>query len=468
MATVTLRRVNSTVETLDDNMVKVSVDVAETELEGAIEAAFQKIAKEVRLPGFRPGKVPRKVLEARFGTEYARGEALQSTIPELYVKAVREHEVDVIAAPEFEITEGETDGPVRFEAVVETRPEVQISGYDTLEVEIPSPAVADSDIADHLDGLRAQFGELSTVERSAADGDHVTIDISGTHDGEDVPGLTADDYVYEVGSGAVVEEIDHNLRGANVGDILEFGADHPDADTDGELDFRVLVKEVQEKVLPELNDDFATQASEFDTLAELTADVTEKLTTAKRHHASSAASDKIGQAIAALVSIEIPEALVDSDVQQRLQDIVMRLRSQGIDVEQYFEISGQTPETLAETLREPAATSVKVDLALRHVAKEEGLVSGDGDLTSELEELAAQLGTDANSVRDQFETMGTLFELRADIAKRKAMEWITERVTLVDEDGNTVDRALLDEPDPEPSDTEEAEEVAAAADEEEE
>ena len=189
---------NSTVEALDDNKVKLSVDVAEEEIEGAIDAAFKKIGKEVRLPGFRPGKVPRRVLEARFGKDFARGEALRDAIPDFYVQAVREHEVDVIAPPDFEITAGEQAGPITFEAIVETRPVVEISGYADLRVEIPSPLVNDADIGEQLDSLRANFAELASVERPAADGDHVTIDIAGTHDGEDVPGLTADDYVYEL------------------------------------------------------------------------------------------------------------------------------------------------------------------------------------------------------------------------------------------------------------------------------
>ncbi len=461
---------NSTVEALDDNKVKLSVDVAEEEIEGAIDAAFKKIGKEVRLPGFRPGKVPRRVLEARFGKDFARGEALRDAIPEFYVKAVREHEVDVIAPPDFEITAGEQNGPISFEAVVETRPVVEITGYADLRVEIPSPLVNDDDIAEHLDNLRGNFAELASVERPAAEGDHVTIDIAGTQDGEDVPGLTADDYVYEVGSGAVVEEIDANLIGASVGDVVEFSAEHPDPEEEGQLDFRIEVKDIQEKVLPELDDEFAKQASEFETLAELTADVHDQLAAGKRQRAAGAASEKVGEALADLVALEPPEPMVDSEVQSRLQDLMQRLQQSGIDVNQYFQITGQTPEQLTATMREPARQGVKLDLALRHVAVAEGLVVTDDDLDAEFEKLAVQIGSDAESIREQFASFGTMFEFRADIAKNKAMEWITEHVTLVDEDGNTVDRSLLDEPEVE-SEPESAEEEefadAAAADEEE-
>ncbi|MDH3752888.1 MAG: trigger factor [Acidimicrobiia bacterium] len=437
---------NSTVEELDDNRVKVSVDVAEEELEGAIDAAFRKIAKEVRLPGFRPGKVPRKVLEARFGADFARGEALRDAIPEFYVQAVREHEVDVIAPPEFEVTAGEEAGPVSFDAVVETRPLITITGYDALTVEIPSPLVGDDEVSDQLDTLRGQFGELASVDRSAIEGDHVTIDIAGTHDGEDVPGLTADDYVYEVGSGAVVAEIDEHLTGTKVGDIIEFDAEHPDPDTEGALSFRILVKDVQEKVLPDLDDAFAVQASEFETVDELRNDIIERLSEGKRQQALAMASDGTATELAALVDLEPPAALIDSEVQQRLQDLVMRLRQQGIDIEQYFEMTGQSPEQLQQSLREPAAKAVLVDLALRHIVVGEELEATDDDIDAEFENLATQLGSDVEAVRDQFETVGTMFELRADIAKRKAMEWLTDRVTLMDEDGNTIDRSLLEAP----------------------
>ena len=254
----------SDVTSLPENKVKVSIEVDEDTFEGAIDQAFKKIGREVTIPGFRRGKVPRRVLEARIGRQSARFEALNDALPGYYAEAVRAHQVDVIAAPEFDLTGGTEDGPVCFDAVVEVRPQVEVEGYADLEVEVPSPVAAPDEVEAELTRLRRQFAELRDVERPAADGDHVTIDIVGSVDGEPLPGLTADDYLYEVGQGAVTPELDDHLRGASDGDVLEFDAAHP-VQEDTRIDFRIAVKGVQEQVLPELTDEWADANTEFDT-----------------------------------------------------------------------------------------------------------------------------------------------------------------------------------------------------------
>jgi len=183
------------------DFVVITVEVDESELAPAIEQAWKDLAREVRLPGFRPGKAPRRLLEAQFGSGHARAEALRTVLPEFYADAVIQHDVDVVAPPEFEITEGQEDGAVTFAATVEIRPEVQISGYDDLRIEVPSPDVSDAEIDEQIDRIRSQYGELSPVSRPAIDGDYVQVDIHGTRDGEPVDGLTADDFKYLVGSG---------------------------------------------------------------------------------------------------------------------------------------------------------------------------------------------------------------------------------------------------------------------------
>jgi len=188
--------VKTSVEPLEGNKVKVSVEVDEREFDKAIDTAFKKLSREVRIPGFRPGKAPRRVLEARLGAEVGRSQALNDSIPEFYADAVKEHEVDVIAAPELELTGGEESGPVAFEAVVEVRPVVQVPGYGSLRVTIESIEPDEEEIAAQLERLRTQFGELTDVERPAAEGDFVTIDIAGSQDGEPIAQLTAEDYLY--------------------------------------------------------------------------------------------------------------------------------------------------------------------------------------------------------------------------------------------------------------------------------
>ena len=251
----------TTVEPQEANHVKLLVEIDEAEFDRSLDAAFKKIAREVNIPGFRPGKVPRRILEARVGSEYARQQALNDSLPEYYVRALAESNVDAISSPELNLTGGAESGPVIFEAVVEVRPTVRVPGYDGLQVTVPSPVATDAEITSQVDRMRNAFATLTLVDRQAHPGDSVTIDIEGSSDGESIDGLTASDYVYEVGSGSVVPEMDENLTGASAGDILTFDAHVPGND-EQQIDFVVTVKAVNEKVMPESNDAWAASASD--------------------------------------------------------------------------------------------------------------------------------------------------------------------------------------------------------------
>jgi trigger factor len=439
--------VKSSVQTLESNKVKVVVEIDEAEFDKDVDAAFKRIAREVRLPGFRPGKAPRRILEARLGAEVGRQEALREALPNYYAKAVVEHDVDVIAAPEIDITSGQESGPVAFDAVVEVRPRIPLAGYRNLRVEIPSPFPDDSEIEAQLDRLREQFAELATVERAVVDGDLVTIDISGTYQDEPLPGLSATDYLFEVGRGAVVPEIDENLRGASAGDRLEFAAPHPDPDEEGELAFVIEVKEVKEKVLPVVDDEFARNASEFSTAAELRDDLEKRMTSLKRAVARNAVRTRVSEELATLVTDEVPDAMVGSEMQGRLEDLVMRLRAQGVGLEQYLQATGRDPDDLREELRDSALQAVKVDLALRAVAEAEAIEVPDDELDTELEPVAAQAKLDVEEVRRRFAESGQLSSVRSSIQKGKALEWLISQVEIVDPNGTVIDPALLDEED---------------------
>ena len=436
----------STVEALEGNRVKVSVDIEAEEFEEKLDEAFRKLAHQVRLPGFRPGKAPRRVLEARLGPQAARGEALSDAVPEYYAQAVQNHDVDVIAPPDIDITSGAEGGPVSFDAVVEIRPLITITGYDQLEVEVPNPEPDEEEINQQVDQLRKQFGELAPVARPAIDGDNVTIDIYGSYNGEEVEGLTVDDYAYEVGQGAVVPEIDEQLRGSKAGDILEFNAQHPDPDEDGLLRFRILVKDVQETVLPDFDDEFAQEASEFDTADELRADISANIARAKRANAMNSLGLQVGEQLAGLVADDIPEALVDAEVQHRLRTLQMRLGSQGMEIDAYLEAIGQTGEELVEALREPALQEAKTDLALRAVAVAESIEATDEDMDFELAMLAAQVGQTVDELKSSVfaDDESRLRGVRLDAQMRKTREWVLERVEITDPDGNPIERSSLD------------------------
>jgi trigger factor len=436
--------VKASVEPLEGNKVKVSVEVDELEFDRAIDAAFRKISREVRIPGFRPGKAPRKVLETRLGSNVGREQAFQDALPDYYLQAVREHDVDAIAAPHIDITAGHETGPVVFDAVVEVRPVVQVPGYNGLRVTLARPAVDPSEIDAQIDRMRELDGQLEAVDRAAADGDHVSIDIRGSLDGDEQPGLTSDDYLYELGSGTVVSELDDQLRGAKVGDVFEFSATHPDADEARALTFRVLVKDVKQKVLPALDDDWAAEASDFATLHELRDDLERRMLTVRRAQAQMQLRESAAEALAALVDIEVPEPLIGAEMQNRLQDLAMRLAAQGLDLEQWVAMSGKEPDEITAELRDAAAQAVRVDLALRSVAEAEQIEVEDDDLEAEYAAVAERVGQPIDAVRSEFERAGQEQAVRSDLKKRKALEWLLERVELVDEDGNTIERADLE------------------------
>ncbi|HEY8527449.1 MAG TPA: trigger factor [Acidimicrobiales bacterium] len=434
----------TTVAPLEGNKVKVSVEVDEDEFDKAIDAAYRKIAREVRIPGFRPGKAPRKVLERRLGPQVGREQALHDALPEYYARALDENEVDAIDAPEIDITSGQEEGAVAFDAVVEVRPEVQVPGYASLRVEIERPEVDEDEIQAQIDRMREVQATFADVDRPAQDGDAVIIDITGTLDGEEQEGLTADDYSYQVGSGSITPEVDEQLRGAKAGDILEFDATHPDPDEERQLRFRVLVKQVRERVLPEADDEWASENSEFDTIEELRASIRERSTLVRKARAQAELRQKTAEALAKLVTDDVPEALINQEVQQRAQDFALRLRAQGLTAEQYFAMSGTDSDKLTEELKEAADTAVRVDLALRAVAEAEGITATEEDLEREIAQVAERVNEKPAKVRAEFERGGQLAAVRSDIRKQKALDWLLERVEIVDPQGQPIDRADLE------------------------
>ena len=466
----------TSVEPAEGNKVKLSIEVDESEFEPAVDAAFRKIAQEVRIPGFRPGKAPRRLLESRLGVGAGRAQALNDALPEYYADAVRDAEVDVIAPPEIEITAGHLEGPVVFEAVVEVRPVIEIEGHRSISVEIPSAAAVDAEVDEQLERIRMQFSTLETVERAAAEGDFVVMDIEGSQDGEVLEGLVASAYSYEVGSGGIVPELDEQLIGVAAGESRSFDAVHPnsanqagngsaneedgdstgdDGDAEGEspLHFELTVSEVQQRVLPELNDELAKEASGFETMEEWRTDMVARLSQVKKAQAQMLVREKIGEALAELVTEELPEPLVAGEMQERLQDMAMRLQAQGLSLEQWLQFSGVEPDAFIADLRATAERAAKVDLALRAVAVAERIEASEEDLESEFALVASRVGESTETVREQLTSAGHLPALRVDIAKRKALELLTEVVTITDEQGTAIifsDLALDEDSDEDP------------------
>jgi len=412
------------------------------EVDRALDETVRKMAREARVPGFRPGKVPRRVLEARMGGSAAlRGEALREALPDFYARAVTDTDLDTIAPPEIDITGGEESGPVSFDAVVQVRPTVTIPGYRALRAVLPGLTVTEEEVTAQVDRLRENDGELLEVSRPAIDKDNVTINIHGKSSaGVEVAG--ADDYLYEVGSGAVVPELDEALRGAKAGDILNFSASMPRADGEAEpVGFQVLVKEIKEKRLPELTDAWVSENSEFSTVLELEGDIRDRMARVKVVQAQFALRDRGMTELVDLVEDDVvPEVLIDDELRQRVHDLGHRLEEQRISFDQFLAATGRGGDDLIAELRVDAVRAVKADLALRALADAEAIEVTDEELETAVAATAERLGVKPAALRTQMDRNGRTGAVRSEQRKAKALDWLLDNIELVDDAGNPISR----------------------------
>ena len=433
---------NTPAERTPRQLVRLSVTIDEAEFDRDIDQAFRKIGREARLPGFRAGKVPRKVLEARIGLAAAREEAIRDAVPNYLALSVREHDIDLIATPEIEITGGAEAGPVSFDAVCEVRPVVSVPGYSGLRVELPSPTATDAEIDEAIDVERRRHGNLVDAGRAAKIGDHVTLSLAATRDGEPVPALNTEDWLYEVGKGWVAEGFDGHIVGAEVGAELSFSA--KPSGTDEPADFVVGVSNVQTLELPEVTDEWVGENfGEFDTVAAWRSSVSEKLAAGKLNQARNVFIERATSALAELVDAPAPDSMVSGDLQSRVQNTVQQFQSNGISIDQWLSMTGQTADDFISALKEQSIKAVKVDLALRAVAAAEQIEVADDELNAEYARIALRARQKASEVRKAYEKNDAVSDLVAQIRKNRALDFVLEHALVVDESGAKVDNDLL-------------------------
>jgi trigger factor len=449
----------ATAEPVEGNRMRLSVEVDEKEVSRAVDDTVRRLVRQVRIPGFRQGKVPRAVLEARYGGALAlRQEAIRDALPDLYARAVIDAAVDPIAPPEIDIRSGEDTGPLLFDALVEVRPTVAIPGYAGLAVTVPSVDVDEAEVDRQIDRLREQGGELVEVDRPAVDGDWLTVDVHGVQPGAE--DLHVEDYLYELGDGTAIPGLDDRLRGVRPGDVVEFDApvsgaepgksatsdsEEGDTATGGPpaTSFRVEVKEVKEKTLPDVTDTWAAEASEFATVAELREDIRGRLQKVKALQAQMTLRERALEALVALVEEEPPAALVNSEIDERLHELSHQLEQRRLTIDQYLGATGRDADGLSAELREDALRSVRADLALRALADAEEIEVTDADLDEVIAELATRQGMSPAEVLRRLDRAGSLPAVRSDQRKAKALQWLLDHVALVDEDGKSVTREQL-------------------------
>lgn len=427
---------------LEGNKVRLTVEVDEVEFDRSIDQAFKRLAKEINLPGFRQGKAPRKVIEAHIGTGIARSRAIQDSLPEYLAEAVREHNVDLIATPDIAVTSGEESGPVVFDATCEVRPEIDIAGHKGLRVEMPALSVDDAEIDEVIATERRRHGTLVDVDRPAATGDVLTIDLTGTRDGTPVPGLNTADWVYELGKGWVSPGFDGHLAGATAGSRIEY-SEAPNG-TEDVADLVAVVKKVQQMDLADLTDEWVDgHVADCATVAEWRGSVRARLEEYKLNQARSVLVDNVSASVAALVAIDLPEAMVEGDFRSRVRSLVERFAAQGMSLEHWLSATGQPPEGFLEAVRTESRKAVRVDLALRAVARQEGIEADDDDVEAEIARIAMRVNQKADKVRRLYDQNDAIEDLRAQIRKSKALDWLIEHAALAAPDGSPIDASLL-------------------------
>jgi trigger factor len=431
--------IQTTTERVEKDRVKLHVEVPEQALEPAIAAVYRRWAQDMKVPGFRKGKVPRQLIEARVGgPEVIREEAVRDALPDLYREAMRAEDLQPIAPPDIELLEVAAGSPLIFEAIVDVRPEITLPDLSSIEIESPPSEVDDDDLRAQMDRLRDRFAELETVSRDARRGDYALIDLKGSQNDVPVEALSVDDYLYEIGSRSGPDKLDDELEGNRAGAILKFTSQVPAAairedgaqDQLEDVSFTVLVKEIKAKKLPEADDEFAKTVGEFDTLAELEEDLRTRLKGVKQQLVE---EELRGLALTALVDasdLEAPEKLVESEFDHRLHHLEDDLQKAGLTLDAYGAQIQMTELEIRSDMRGQAAKAVKAELLLEEIARTQEIDVTEEDIGQEIAIAAGRAQRDPKEVAQQLVDSGRLSAVAADILRRKALDYVVGAVNV--------------------------------------
>jgi trigger factor len=452
----------TTVERTQEHTVKLTIEVPVDEFEKDLDQTYRSIAREVKIPGFRPGKAPKPIIDAQVGRDVVLEEYVNATVPSYFRTAVSEEDLAPIGNPDVDVEQLELGKPFIFTATVEVRPRLDLTepDYKGVKVERPSVEVTDDEIDAWVERLRRQFGELEPVERPILDEDFVTANITVTRDAEPIDQLGREDYLYQVGSAELGEALDAQLSGRKPGEILEFTDTLPERFGEelgggAEVSFRVLVKDVKSLKLPDADDDFARTASEFDTLAELRDDLREKIHEVKDRETQGVLRDRALQVLIDSIEVDIPESLIEDETTHRIHHAEERAGRYGMTLDQMLELQGWDRERLAEDSREHAIRAIKADLALEGVARAEQLEVTADEIGAEITSLAQAYGRDAKEMATQLDRSGQIVTLAGDIIRSKALDVLVEHAEITDETPEDAEPATDGPTDEPPADEQE-------------
>lgn len=420
----------STIERPDSATVKVTVEASAEEVAPALKRAVANIGRSVKIPGFRPGKAPRKVLESRVGHDYFKDQVVQQAIPELLGKVVEEHDIVTISQPRVSVTSYELDGDLTFEATLEVRPEIPEPNYQLLHVEVPPTEATDDEIAEQLSRMQDRVATLEPVDRPIAGGDLVRIDIETVIDGEKPEPLQATDQLYEVGSNALLPNLDDELKTRRTGETVAFEVVLPEAFgpfAGKTASVSAAIKETSEKRVPSLDDAFASDVSEFDTLDELRADIASKISEIKKQQSEGMIrSELLDQAIND-TEFAVPESIIVREMAYRLERFEQQLKAAGQTIEQYMQAGGFTEEQVEADLRSQAERNVRAQLLLEQIAKNHDIQVSEEELTNELAYRATAARLNEAQTKALFGDQDRVVAVAGDIVRRKALTFLVEQ-----------------------------------------
>ncbi|MDQ3372011.1 MAG: trigger factor, partial [Actinomycetota bacterium] len=434
----------SAVETLTPTRAKLTVEVPFEELKPSLDAAYKKIAQQINVPGFRRGKVPAAIIDRQVGREVVLQEAVQDLVPQKYMEALQENELQPLAQPEIEVTNLAPDEQLEFTAEVDVKPTIELPAYDSLEASVEDLEVTDADVEEQVAALRERFGTLSDVERPAADGDFVVMDLVATQGGAVVEGAEVSQMSYQVGRGGMIEGLDDALLGLSAGEEKVFTTQLVGGDLVGEdVEVSVRVGQVQEQELPELDDDFAQEASEFDTYQELAEDVRERLRNGKRLEQAAAARDAVLEVLLEKVDVPLPDSVVAEELTARRQSVEQQLAMAGMTMQAYLDDEGQTVDEFEADLEKRVRDAVAAQFILDEIAKKEELGVDQNELSQHLVRRAQQSGQDPQEFANHMFEHNHIPDLVQEILRGKALATIVESATVTDESGNVVEMRNL-------------------------
>ena len=432
------------VEELSPTRVRLTVEVPFEELKPNLDHAYREVGRQVRVPGFRPGRVPPRVIDQRVGRGAVLEHAVNDAVPELYGKAMQEHEMFALGQPDVEITKLDDGKELTFTAEVDVRPKFDLPDIDGLPVTVDDADVTDEQVDEYLGALRERFASLKGTDRPVEAGDYVSIDLSASVDGNPVEDAQASGLSYEVGSGSMLDGLDEALPGMSSGDTKTFRTELAGGQYAGqEADVTVTVHSVKVKELPDLDDEFAQAASEFDTLDELRSATTTQLTAMRRGSQAEQARERALDAVLGQLDLPLPETLVRDEIELRERALDDRLNRSGLDREAYLEAVGTTDEELAGQFDTDARRSVKAGFVLDKLAQAEELGVDQNELSAYVTEQAYRMGVAPDRLAKELTDRGQLGSVVNDILRSKAMTLLSERAAIKDESGRTVDLAAL-------------------------